>query len=541
MPLLALSFSIFGRFVGTIKSWLVESQFSWIDLFAVSFALSLLFTPLIARLAKRVGAIDLPKQHGIHESPTPLWGGLAIYAAFTITLLINYEYSIELKGVAMGATIILVIGLIDDFRELSAQLRLAGQLLAVGVVIAFGVRLDVVPFFETAIGDMLLTAFWIVGITNAMNFLDGMDGLVTGCAAIQAILLSIFALQTGQQYLGYLAIALAGSCLGFLPYNFPPFKPASIFLGDTGSTFLGFTIASLAVMSDWAENSPIKAFSAPLLITGVLTFDMAYTTIARVATGKVATLKELMDYVGKDHIHHRIHAIGFSRRQTVLLIYVINICFGIGALVLLNARAIDAILLVTQAAAIAVIISGLETLGRKRISDLSTDDLTQLYTGRYSRQCLSQEVARARRYERGLSLLYFEIDDFKQIATVHGRLVADSILKEIATLIVNACRVSDVVCRYGDTEFAVILPETDPVGAEVIAERIRQEVEAHTFDSDLPRLRMTISVGLAGHDTVRPGHEPEDFIQFANQALERAKSEGKNRVVSIAHPPPENH
>ena len=526
-----ISLSIVGAFWDTNQSRLSQSQWGRIDLFVISLMLAFAVTPIVARLAKRFGAIDLPRQRSIHELPTPLWGGLAIYISFVTTILIGYNYSIQLKGIIIGATVILVMGIVDDLRELSTFIRLLGQVVAVGIVIAFGVRIDVLPWFQTDLGDMLLTALWIIGITNAMNFLDGMDGLATGSAAIQMIFLSIFAWQTGQVYLGVLSIALAGSCLGFLPYNFRPLKPAKIFLGDTGSTFLGFTIASLIVMSEWASDNPIKALSGPLLITGVLIFDMIYITIARFISRKVSTLKELMDYVGKDHIHHRLNAVGFTRRQTVLFIYLINICFGIGAIVLLNARTVDAVLMLAQAVSIALIITGLEMLGSKRL-DIGVDDITRLHNRGYLVQRLNEELSRARRHQRALSCLLIEIDELRSINRNYGHPVGNTVLRELADIVLELCRISDVVCRYGDG-FAMILPETNTEGATVFAERIRRSAEVYIFDPDQRRLHITVSIGGAGYEIVRAEYKPEELLECADAAFDYSKVPRHNRVAVI--------
>ena len=156
---------------------LPQTQWGRVDLFVISLGLAFAVTPIVSRLAKRFGAIDVPRQRSIHELPTPLWGGLPIYISFVIAILIGYNYSIQLKGIIIGATVILVMGIIDDLRELSTVIRLVGQVVAVCIVIAFGVRIDVIPWFQTDLGDMFLSALWIIGITNAMNFLDGMDAI----------------------------------------------------------------------------------------------------------------------------------------------------------------------------------------------------------------------------------------------------------------------------------------------------------------------------------------------------------------------------
>jgi UDP-GlcNAc:undecaprenyl-phosphate GlcNAc-1-phosphate transferase len=168
-----------------------------------------------------------------------------------------------------------------------------------------------------------------VGITNAVNFFDGMDGLATGLTAICSLSFFVVALITGQQYLGFLTIALAGSCIGFLKFNF---KPASIFLGDAGSTFLGFTLAGIAIMGNWAEKNPKVALSLPIIILSVFIFDMIYITIARVWDGRVRSFKEWIEYTGKDHLHHRLVTLGFNETQTVLLIYLIAACLGISGI-----------------------------------------------------------------------------------------------------------------------------------------------------------------------------------------------------------------
>jgi len=197
-------------------------------------------------------------------------------------------------------------------------------------LIAFGVRLSFLPgtWWGNG-GEVLLTIIWVVGITNAVNFFDGMDGLATGLTAICSLSFFVVALITHQSYLGYLTVALAGSCLGFLKFNF---KPASIFLGDAGSTFLGFTLAGIAVMGGWAEKNPKVALSLPVIILSVFIFDMIYITVARVWNGRVKNFKEWIEHTGKDHLHHRLVTLGFNETQTVLLIFLITACLGIGGI-----------------------------------------------------------------------------------------------------------------------------------------------------------------------------------------------------------------
>jgi UDP-GlcNAc:undecaprenyl-phosphate GlcNAc-1-phosphate transferase len=205
-----------------------------------------------------------------------------------------------------------------------------------------------------------------VGITNAVNFFDGMDGLATGLTAIGSLSFFVVALITGQQYLGFLTIALAGSCLGFLKFNF---KPASIFLGDAGSTFLGFTLAGIAVMGNWAKDNPKVALSLPIIILSVFIFDMIYITIARVWDGRVRSFKEWIDYTGKDHLHHRLATLGFNETQTVLLIYLIAACLGISGINLRASEDLRVYLEFIQAFFIFIIIVILMISGRKALKN----------------------------------------------------------------------------------------------------------------------------------------------------------------------------
>ena len=262
----------------------------------------------------------------------------------------------------------MVIGVIDDAVGVGARTKLAVQLLATTIVMASGVTLVLIP--QAWIGSTLLngaiTIIWVVGITNAMNFFDGMDGLAPGLAAVISFFLGILAFQTHQPYLGWLAIAIFGASVGFLPYNFRHSGPATIFLGDSGSTFLGFALACLAVLGEWAQHNPIVSISAPLLIFSVLIFDMVHTTVARFYTGKVSTIREWLEYTGKDHLHHRLAEVLPAPRQCVLFILVLASCLGLTSTVLRNAQTRDAILLIAQAVVILLLVTILENVSRWR-------------------------------------------------------------------------------------------------------------------------------------------------------------------------------
>jgi len=313
-----------------IHSFLAGVPLRGLYLLLFAFLLSFLFTPVIRYVATKLKILDIPEERKIHKKPIPLLGGLAIYISYVVTIFFNFSFSIELKGVVIGGTIILLVGLIDDIWKVSATWKLVSQILASSVLIAFGVKLSFLPnnWWGNG-GEIILTIIWVVGITNAVNFFDGMDGLAAGLTAICSLCFFIVAAITHQSYIGFLTIALAGSSLGFLKFNF---KPATIFLGDSGSTFLGFTLAGIAVMGGWAEKNPKVALSLPILILSVFIFDMIYITIARSLDGKVRNLKEWIEYTGKDHLHHRLVNLGFMETETVLFIYLIAACLGISGI-----------------------------------------------------------------------------------------------------------------------------------------------------------------------------------------------------------------
>ena len=334
-----------------IRWWFFEDPYlRMFYLLVFATATAYMLVPLVSILARYIGALNHPDQRKVHRTPTPLLGGLVIFLAFAITVLINNIYTDELKGVAIAGTLVFLVGMIDDFRALSAKLRLLVQIVAVGIMIEYGVRVSFMP--ESWWGDLLeilFTMVWMIGIINAVNFLDGLDGLASGSVMIGAAAFSLIALQTGQPYMRFLSIALMGSCLGFLPYNFRRGKAASIFLGDGGSNFIGFTIAAIGVLGQWGNGSSSVNLIVPILILGVPIFDTTLTTIMRVKNRQVKSFSEWVHFTGKDHFHHRLVEIGLSPKRAVIVIYMVSISLGIGAAVLRKSEGIDAFLLLLQA------------------------------------------------------------------------------------------------------------------------------------------------------------------------------------------------
>jgi UDP-GlcNAc:undecaprenyl-phosphate GlcNAc-1-phosphate transferase len=353
--------------VPTIRELFVFEGLRWLYILLFAFLGAGALTPLMVHLSHQWGLVDHPSDRKIHLHPTPRLGGVAVYLGFLGSVLLNSILPDWMIATLAAGSLLLIVGVIDDIWELPASSKLVAQLVAAGIVIATGKVLTLFP--NGPVGDVanvLLTLLWIVGITNAFNFFDGMDGLATGLAILIAGFMAAVAFETNQPGLGWLAIAIIGAGVGFLPYNFRGRKPAVIFLGDGGATFLGFTLACLAVKGNWADHSPIVSFSNPLLIFGVLIYDMIHITVERVATGKVRSMKEWLDYVGKDHLHHRLERALGSRQASVAMICLMTICLGLAALALRHAGTAEALLLLAQACLIVAMITILEWSGRQK-------------------------------------------------------------------------------------------------------------------------------------------------------------------------------
>lgn len=338
----------------------------WLYIILFSTFLSASITPLSRHLAFLCHALDKPGGHKIHASPTPLLGGIPILFGFCLPLLFNAIFTRELTLIVLAAFILFVVGVIDDVRNTPASLKLAIQVLLAVTLVAFGVRITILPetsFFGTLFNGAL-SIFWIVGITNAMNFFDGMDGLAAGMGAIISFFLALVANRMYTPSEGWASIAMLGCCTGFLPFNFRPGRRATIFLGDAGSTVIGFVLASLAISTSWDDLKPIVSIASPLLIFGLLILDMCYITISRIFHGRVHNFREWIDYVGHDHLHHRIATVLGGSTQSVVFIYILSICLGLSAILLPHLPNQDAYILLAQAALIFLLVSVLERKGR---------------------------------------------------------------------------------------------------------------------------------------------------------------------------------
>ncbi len=295
--------------------------------FLAGFIITLLCTPLVRIIAYKSGAVDMPEQRKIHKDPMPRLGGLAIYVGFMAAVLFFVESDPKVTGLLLGGTIILILGIFDDIKGISPQVKLLGQTAAALVVIAFGINIQFLsnPFDSLIfLGSLSIpfTILWIVGITNAVNLIDGLDGLASGISVIALCSFSYIAFVNEQFTVSLLTFLLASCILGFLRYNF---YPAVIFLGDSGSMFLGFNIAALAVYG-LLKGVTLIALIVPLMILGVPIFDTFFAIIRRKREHQPIFKAD------KKHIHHRLLNRGLNHWQAVLIIYLLSMCFSASAL-----------------------------------------------------------------------------------------------------------------------------------------------------------------------------------------------------------------
>lgn len=310
--------------------------------FGVALIVALVATPAVILLAEKTGAMDAPNARKVHKKPIPRIGGLAIYAGFTVSIIfiaikfgLDSEMIKETAGLLVSGTLIVALGLVDDYKNLPAKIKLLGQICAAAVlVLIFDVRIDFVtnPFGEYFYFDNLsipylaipITIFWLVGLTNTVNLIDGLDGLAAGVASIASGTIFLIALERNFVLVAIMTAALAGAAIGFLKYNF---NPAQIFMGDTGSMFLGFMLAGISVTGTVKSVATI-ALIVPIFALGLPILDTTFAIVRRLRGG-VPIFKP-----DKGHLHHRLLSVGFTQKQAVLLMYVISALFGLSAIAL---------------------------------------------------------------------------------------------------------------------------------------------------------------------------------------------------------------
>lgn len=322
--------------------------------FAVAFVISLLATPGAIWLAPKIGAVDIPRDNRrMHTKPMPRFGGMAIFLGVIVSIFliwkillphlmdawINYDLPIpphepldKLAGILCGGVLIYLVGIVDDLRGLPAKVKFLLQIVCASVVYAFGVRItfftdhfgvsvETGHIFVTSVISYLLTVIWIVGITNTINLIDGLDGLAAGVATIASFAIAYTSYIHGMYTVAMTMLAVAGGAAGFLPFNF---HPAKIFMGDGGSLFLGFLLASVSIVGP-VKGATVLATAVPVLVLGVPIFDTAFAILRRLANGR-----PIME-ADKGHLHHRLMAAGLGQRRSVLILYGISGVMAVAA------------------------------------------------------------------------------------------------------------------------------------------------------------------------------------------------------------------
>ena len=320
--------------------------------FLLAFIIAFMTTPYMIKIAKKVGAVDIPKdKRRMHKKEMPKFGGPAVILGFlvsviyliivmsmehTINLFDSEQYGMKLLGMFLGIMAISIVCIVDDIKTIKPWMKLIGQTVAAIIVVAFGVRISdiTLPFLNipelNEVFSIIITIGWIIGVTNAINLIDGLDGLSSGISVISAVSLLIIFVLNGSPLISIVLItALAGALVGFLPFNF---APAKTFIGDTGSNFLGFSLSVISILG-MAKTYTAAVIVLPLIVLGLPIFDTLWAIIRRLIKGK--SIKAIFK-ADKGHLHHRIVGRGFSQKQAVLILYGISATFGIFAVILLD-------------------------------------------------------------------------------------------------------------------------------------------------------------------------------------------------------------
>jgi len=337
---------------------MIEMQILFHALIALVIALAVCFclSPVVKVFATKVGAIDVPKDNRrMHKQPIPRLGGLAIFMGFMASVLIMVPLTDALRGMLFGSVIIVVLGVFDDVYALGAKLKFVVQIIAALIAVFRGNVIDVLsnpnffssnPYWNLGWLSVPVTVIWIVAITNAVNLIDGLDGLAVGVSGISSIVLLVIALLVSDNGVATIMAALAGACLGFMPYNL---NPAKMFMGDTGATFLGYTLAVMSIQGLFKFYT-IISFIVPFLMLGLPIFDISFAVIRRVSEGHSPMTPD------RSHIHHRLIDMGMNQKQAVAVLYVISTILGLTAVVLATTTALRAMVFLLAVCATGIVV-----------------------------------------------------------------------------------------------------------------------------------------------------------------------------------------
>ncbi|MCD6100453.1 MAG: undecaprenyl/decaprenyl-phosphate alpha-N-acetylglucosaminyl 1-phosphate transferase [Candidatus Marinimicrobia bacterium] len=331
----------------------------------IPFTFSAGLIPIFYTIGKELNIVDKPGGRHIHKSITPRTGGIAILISFTSCINLIKNLPREFYGLFVGSAIIGLLGILDDIKRLPATLKLIVQIVAAGIVIYHGIYFTFLPdTLLWKIVETILTIVWILSITNAFNFLDGIDGLASGIGIVSSTFFFIIAYMQGDNFMLIANLIFVGTVLGFFVYNFRYKKRALIFLGDAGSNLIGFIISILAIYGTWGDNKSIDII-IPILILGIPIADLVMTTILRIGERKVRNLQELLSYTGTDHIHHRTMKVGLSPKKAVIALFALNVIMGIISILIHRSGLIEGILAIAAGIMIFVLFIYIIVTGEK--------------------------------------------------------------------------------------------------------------------------------------------------------------------------------
>ena len=312
----------------------------------VGFIISFAATPIVKAFAEKVGAMDVPGEaRRVHDHPIPRMGGLAIFLGFLLSVLLFVPMSRPLEGILLGSVIIVATGAVDDVVSLKAWVKLLLQIAAACVAVYYGVRIDVLgninifssnDYVTLASWSVPITVLWIVGITNSVNLIDGLDGLAVGVSTISSLTMLVIALLVADSSVAVVLAALVGACIGFMPYNL---NPAKIFMGDTGSLLLGYVLATMSVLGLFKFYA-VVSFAVPVLAIAVPLFDTIFAFFRRLIHGQNPM------HPDRGHFHHRLIDMGLSQKQAVAVLYTISAILGLAAVVITTSGELKALILI---------------------------------------------------------------------------------------------------------------------------------------------------------------------------------------------------
>lgn len=339
----------------------------------IALVLSLALVPFVAKLAIKIGAVDKPNARKVHTKLMPRMGGLAIYLSFFAVLFFSHSVTPKHIGLFAGGTVLILVGIIDDMKDIPAKVKLLGQIVAACIVVASGVRVEFMTnfilggIFPLYFFSAPFTVIWIVAIVNAVNLIDGLDGLAAGTSVIAAATMAVSGYATGQMEMASMALILIGATLGFLKYNF---HPAKIFMGDTGSMFLGYNLSVLAVMG-FTKSFTLLSLVTPILVLAIPILDTLFAIVRRKMNNKPIFKPD------KNHLHHCLLNYGFSHRNTVLIIYAVSAVLALCGLIMTYLNSAQGICLLVVISV--VIIYGAVKLGvigsREATKDMKKDNM----------------------------------------------------------------------------------------------------------------------------------------------------------------------